>query len=132
MEAVDLSPLPEFTILIVDDEELVREVNSILIEENGGKVLLANDGEEGLTVFSENKSEIDVVLLDFSMPRRNGYELYLEIKKLKPEVPVIMASGLGVIPEVQNLVSAGELQFISKPYHEAQLMSAIKQALVKK
>ena len=121
--------LPKFTILVVDDEELIREVTTIMVEEHGGSALLACDGEEGLNMFLQHSDAIDLVLLDFSMPRRNGYELFIEIKKIDPEMPMIMASGLGMIPEVQALVSAGSIQFMSKPYHEVQLIEAIERAL---
>lgn len=124
-----MSKLAGLTILVVDDEELIREVTSIILEESGGNVLLASDGEEGLNVFRQHRDLIDLVLLDFSMPRRNGYDLYLEIKKIEPNIAVIMASGLGMIPEVQALVSAGEMQFMGKPYHEAQLVEGIVRAL---
>ena len=119
----------KFTILVVDDEELIREVTTIMIEEHGGSVLLASDGEEGLNMFLQHSDSIDLVLLDFSMPRRNGYELFVEIKKINPGMPMIMASGLGMIPEVQALVSSGRIQFMSKPYHEVQLIEAIDRAL---
>ncbi|RMG42113.1 MAG: response regulator, partial [Candidatus Dadabacteria bacterium] len=109
------------TILVVDDEELMREVTTIMIEENGGESIVAIDGLDAVEKFAENVDEIDCVLMDFSMPQMNGYEAYLEIKKIKPDVGVVMVSGLKMIPEVVELKNKGEIEFISKPFHEVEL-----------
>ncbi len=115
------------TILVVDDEELIREVASIMIEENGGKALTAVDGQDGVRVFEANKDVIDAVFMDFSMPNMNGYEAYQEIKKIKPSVKVIFVSGLKLTPEVEELVRKGETRFLSKPFHEIELIKAIRE-----
>ena len=122
----------KFTILLVDDEELIREVTSIMIEDQGGEVLTAVDGLDGVEVFAENRDKIDIVFLDFSMPRMNGYEAYLEISKIKPEVGFIMSSGLQITPEVELLRKQGAVSFISKPFHEDDLMKTIQSVLNRK
>lgn len=114
------------TILVVDDEELMREVTQIIIEENGGKVRLAQDGVQAVEVFKANAAIIDLVFLDFSMPKMNGYEAYLKIKELKPDVGVVFASGLKLIPEVETLVAARKVEFLSKPFHETELLNAFR------
>jgi DNA-binding NtrC family response regulator len=120
------------TILIVDDEELLRDVTTIMIEENGGNVLVAIDGQHGVEVFNENKDKIDVVFMDFSMPRMNGYEAFLKVREIKPDVGVIMVSGLIVTPEVDELRKRKEIEFLSKPFHEVELMRLINQLLRKR
>lgn len=113
-------------VLVVDDEELMREVTSIMIEENGGTVITAFDGMDAVEKYAEDAEKIDFVFMDFSMPRMNGYEAYLEIKKINPKADIIMVSGLKLIPELQELKNKGEVEFLSKPFHEIELIKAIK------
>jgi two-component system cell cycle sensor histidine kinase/response regulator CckA len=116
-------------VLLVDDEELLREVMALMIEEGGGTVIQARDGVEALKLFREQRSKINCVLLDFSMPGRNGFETYKDIILEEPAVKVIMVSGLRVIPEVQTLVLTKKIGFLAKPFHEADLVRAINEAL---
>lgn len=113
------------TVLIVDDEELMREVTSIMIEDNGGQVVTAFDGQNAVDVFQEKGETIDVICLDFSMPRLNGYEAYLKIRELSSDVGFVMVSGLQVTPEVQALREKGDVLFLAKPFHEVELLEAI-------
>ncbi|MCB0338898.1 MAG: response regulator [Bdellovibrionales bacterium] len=114
-----------FCVLVVDDEPLMREVTDIMIEENGGSTYLAADGDQAVKLFTKHKDEIDFVFMDFSMPIKNGYEAYLEIKKINPNVGVVFASGLRAIKEVEELVAAKEIEFITKPFHEIELLKAL-------
>ncbi len=120
------------TILIVDDEELMREVSSIMVEEKGGSVITAVDGIDAVDVFAENQDKISAVFMDVSMPRMNGYEAYLEIRKLSPTVPVLIVSGLKMMPEVQKLQASNEIDFLSKPFHEVELIKALNKALARR
>lgn len=114
------------SVLFADDEELMREVVSIMIEENGGKVFLAVDGVDAVELFREHKEEISYTVLDFSMPNMDGYEAYLEIKKINPEAKVMFVSGLNITPEVEELVRKREVIFLSKPFNEKELLGAFK------
>lgn len=120
------------TVLIVDDEELMREVTSIMIEENGGKVLTAVDGLDAVEVFAENRGKIDCIFMDVSMPRMNGYEAFLEIKKIDPDIPVLVVSGLRMMPEVEELQKSGQIDFLSKPFHEVELIKALNNSCRRK
>ncbi|MDC0358465.1 response regulator [Oligoflexia bacterium] len=112
-------------ILIVDDEELMREVTSIMIEDRGGEVFTACDGMEAVEVFGKHKDEISCICMDFSMPRMNGYEAYQEIVKIKPAVHFIMISGLSITPEVEDLRKQGAITFLAKPFNETTLIKTI-------
>ena len=114
------------TVLVADDEELMREVVAMMIEDNGGKVLLASDGQKAVEVFEENKDVVDYVFMDFSMPGLNGYEAYLQMKRLKPSVRVLFVSGLKITPEIRQLQQKGEVEFLSKPFLEQQLLEALQ------
>lgn len=122
-----MSQLNGRCILIVDDEELLVEMTSMLLEHNGATVLSANSGLGGVERFTENVDRIDTVLVDFSMSDMNGFEVYKAIKAIKPGVRIVMASGLRSIPEVEELRKSGELAFISKPYFESDLLRALGQ-----
>jgi len=113
------------TVLVVDDEELMREVTSLIVEEHGCKAMLARDGQEAVELFSQHKNQISYVFLDFSMPRLNGYEAYLRIREMNPGVGVVFASGLKMTKEVEQLAMKREIVFISKPFHEVELIKAL-------
>jgi len=117
------------TVLVVDDEELMRQVVAIMVEENGGSVIEAVNGKDAIEKFSNLKDKIDCIFMDFSMPELNGFETYCEIKKLKADIPVIMMSGLAIIPEVQDLIQAGKIGFLSKPFHENELIDTLNNCL---
>jgi len=119
------------TVLIVDDEELMREVAAIMVEDHGGAVLTAVDGVDAVEVFEQNLSAVSCIVMDFSMPRMNGYEAALEIRKKNSDVPIIIVSGLAVTPEIENMVKKGELEYMSKPFHEQSLIEAISGAIKK-
>jgi two-component system, cell cycle sensor histidine kinase and response regulator CckA len=119
------------TVLVADDEELMLEVMSIMIEENGGKVLSASDGRAAVELFKQKQEEVDLVVLDFSMPKLNGYEACVAIKQLKPAAGVVLVSGLKMTPEVEDLVNKGQVAFLSKPFREAELLAKLNGLLGK-
>lgn len=112
-------------VLVVDDEELMREITKLIVEENGGSVLLASDGDEGVEIFKKNAGKIDYIFIDFSMPKLNGYEAILKMRSIKPDCKILMASGLKPIPEIIELVKNNQLVFLSKPFHEAELVTKL-------
>lgn len=114
------------TVLVVDDEDLMREVTSIMIEENGGKVISAVDGIDAVERYAENKEKIDFIFMDVSMPRMNGYEACVEIRKINPGAKIVVVSGLKMLPEIEKMFRAGEVEFLSKPFHETELLKAFK------
>ncbi|HDH53706.1 MAG TPA: PAS domain S-box protein, partial [Nitrospirae bacterium] len=90
--------LPDLTgkaeaILLAEDEPAVRDSISKILEEFGYKVIEAEDGEDAVEKFTDNKDEIQLLILDIVMPRKNGKETFEEIRKLKPEIKVLFTSG---------------------------------------
>lgn len=114
-------------ILFVDDESLMREVASIMIEDFGGRVLLASDGNQALEIFAEKFNEIDFIYTDFSMPHLTGYEMLCEIWKIRPDVPAVIISGLDITPEVAELREAGKVGYLRKPFKETEILEAFHQ-----
>ena len=104
------------TILVVEDEEpLVRLLNKILPRE-GYQVLAATDGEQGLDVYQDHKSEIDVVLLDLGLPKMTGMDVIPKLREQNPDVNIVIATGY-LEPELKaELLRAGVRECIHKPY----------------
>jgi CheY-like chemotaxis protein len=117
------------TVLVVDDEELMREVVAIMIEENGGTVIEAMNGLDAVEKFKDQANSVDCVFMDFSMPEMNGYEAYCEIRKVSGSVPFVMVSGLQVTPEIGKLKEQNEVAFLSKPFHEEELLAVLNERL---
>ena len=104
------------TILVVEDEEaLVRLLNKLLPRQ-GYRVLAAMDGEQGLAVYQDHKSEIDIVLLDLGLPRMTGMDVIPKLREQNPDVNIVIATGY-LEPEVKTeLLRAGVKEYIHKPY----------------
>ena len=118
-------------VLVVDDEELMREVTAMMIEDVGGVSSAAANATEALSIFQSNQTAFDCVVLDFSMPGMDGYELLTALRAIRPTLPAVMMSGLGCTREVGALASAGEVTFVSKPFQQAQLVLAIQAQLAR-
>lgn len=116
---------PGCRILIVDDEELMRDIVAVLLEEQGAQVLLAANGDEGIAQFREHHTAIDCVFLDYSMPGKSGYDVYRELEKISANPPVLFVSGLKFPPEVEELWRSGRIATLTKPFHEVELVKAI-------
>ncbi|MEN6374503.1 MAG: PAS domain S-box protein [Smithella sp.] len=117
------------TILVVDDDPLVRDVASDMLIQLGFQVLTANNGREGLEVFKTHGNEVSFIILDLTMPEMGGEEAFLELRKLRQDVKVILSSGYNEQDVTQRFVGKGLAGFIQKPYTLAGLRSALNRAL---
>ncbi|MDX8411046.1 MAG: PAS domain S-box protein [Mariprofundaceae bacterium] len=113
-------------VLVVDDEAQIRDIASMMLDKMGYSVLTAVDGKEGVDMFARHREEIDVVLLDMTMPKMNGLECLRQIKCINPEVKIILSSGYNE-QDATKPFDAGELDgFIQKPYATEPFMSALR------
>ena len=117
------------TILLVDDEEMVRSLGNRILHSVGYKTLLANDGVEAIEIYQQKISEIDLVILDLSMPRKSGKETMTELKKMNSQVKIIISSGFDRSGDVQKLLEAGAYEFIQKPFQLQNLLKIIRKVL---
>ncbi|MDQ7050310.1 MAG: response regulator [Enterobacterales bacterium] len=116
------------TILVIDDEQLVRESMAIYLEDSGFKVIQAEDGQQGVVLFCEFNP--DLVLCDLRMPEMDGMTLLKELSELSPDTPVIIISGVGQIHDVVEALRFGALDYLVKPINDmAVLENAVKNAL---
>jgi two-component system CheB/CheR fusion protein len=117
------------TILVIDDEEMIRSFTRSALEPYGYTVLLALDGKQGLRLFEEKSSEIGLVLLDVAMPGMDAPEILKWIRAIRPDVPVIVCSGLGDV-EVETRFAGKDITgFFPKPYTVRQLARKVKECM---
>jgi PAS domain S-box-containing protein len=114
------------TVLIVDDEPVVREVAQGMLERAGLKVLTAEDGREALVVFENHVDEIDCVILDLTMPHLDGEETFRELRRIRPDVAVILASGYNQQDVTQRFTGKGLAGFLQKPFRLESLTEMVK------
>ncbi len=113
-------------VLIVDDEENIRQITSATLEKFGYKTLTAADGTEALALYAQNSSEIKIVLTDMAMPYMDGAATIRALRKLNPALPIIAASGLPPADADSLHVNA----FLSKPYTAEKLLTTIAEIFV--
>ena len=119
------------TVLLAEDEPEVRELIKMVFERAGYTVIEAVDGEDALNKFSENKDDIDLLVLDVIMPRKNGKEAYEAIKKMKPRMKVLFMSGYSNdIIRKRDFLDKG-LDCILKPSSPDDLLEKVRKILDK-
>jgi len=117
------------TILLVDDEAIVREVNQEILSELGHRVFSAGNGRQALELYQEKGNEIDLVILDMIMPEMSGAEVFTKLKKLNPKVKVLLASGYSVEGQSAKIMAQGCNGFIQKPFTLELLSNKINEIL---
>ncbi len=116
-------------ILYIDDEKTILSTTSQLLATLGYEVTQAVSGSEGLEIFSETPERFDVILLDLAMPDLSGTECFLAMKKIRPDIKIILTSGFPESDEIKNLNDKWPLQFIQKPFTRERLSSVIIKTL---
>jgi PAS domain S-box-containing protein len=119
------------TILLVDDEEPVRNVTGKILERSGFAVLRAGDGLEAIELFRAHSAEVVCVLLDLAMPRMDGEETFRELRRIQSDVHVILASGYSDQEISQRFQNMGLAGFIEKPYRVETLAAKLRGVLAR-
>jgi len=117
------------TVLLVDDEPTLLDIGKELLSMLGYRVLTANSGEDALSVINQEKDNIALVILDLMMPGMGGKKCLPEILKIVPSMRVIIASGFAANAGLQDIISAGTVDFIQKPYRIDILSEKIRSIL---
>ncbi len=117
------------TILVVEDDFQVRSFVKKLLKQYGYNIMEAIDGEEAITIFKKSRDDIQLVISDVMMPRKNGKEMYEELRKITPDIKVIFTSGY--LPDIiQKKEFSGEIiNFISKPILPQELLTKVYETL---
>ena len=119
------------TILLVDDEELIREVSREMLEAVGYNVLSAGSGKEAVNVYKKHQDTIDLVVLDMIMPEMGGGQVYDRLKEINPGVKVLLSSGYSINEEAMSIMKRGCDGFIQKPFRIINLSQKIQKILDK-
>ncbi len=109
------------TILLVDDEELIRITGKDMLKQFGYKVILAEDGQEAVEIFRNEYSKIDIVIMDMIMPVMNGREAFKYMRDIDSSCKVVMSSGFTKDENLQDMKNDGLAGFIRKPYRDYDL-----------
>ena len=118
-------------ILVVDDEENIRQITEATLERFGYRAEVAIDGTEALAVYAQRRDKITVVITDMAMPYMDGEALIRALKKMNPEVKVIAMSGLVSAGQAAELKSLNINAFLSKPYTAETLLTTLAEVLSK-
>lgn len=116
-------------VLVVDDEEPVRDVARRTLERFGYRVLLASHGAEAVSIFARERSQIAVVLTDMAMPVMDGPATIVALRSIDPSVRIIGSSGLDANDRLAKAVGAGVTHFVPKPYTAETLMRVLHEVL---
>jgi two-component system, cell cycle sensor histidine kinase and response regulator CckA len=115
-------------ILLVDDEEIIRQVGSRMLRKKGFDVILAENGKDALDIYETRKQEISVVILDLIMPEMGGKETYHKLIAMDPHVKVVFTSGYGP-DDRPDLMDGLKVNFLQKPFHTEVLCQTIMKTL---
>ena len=119
------------TVMLIEDDELMREMASTMLIRLGYTVLPLENGIEALRKFRKQPNAISVVLCDLSMPHLNGWETLAALRQIRPDIPVILASGYEDIPPPEQGCSERPQVILKKPYHKKVLRDALTKAMKK-
>ena len=117
------------TVLVVEDEQLLRDSARRILMFRGLTVLTAEDGVDAVEVYRAHADALDVVLLDMTMPRMDGATAFVHMRKIREDVPVIFMSGWSPEEVAENLPDAAHVDFIQKPYNLNDLVAKVWAAL---
>jgi two-component system, cell cycle sensor histidine kinase and response regulator CckA len=117
------------TILVVDDEIMVRELAEIILAEAGYKPIPACSGTEAVSIYTERGKEIDLVILDMIMPEMDGAAVYHALKEINPNVKVVISSGFSQEGIISELLKVGVMGFVQKPFLSDDFYKTIRGVL---
>lgn len=119
----------EGCVLVVDDDEIVRKMAADVLQAVGYTVLTAENGKEGVEKYQQFAGGIKAVLLDMAMPVMSGRDAFVEMKKINPDVKVLLSSGFRQDDRIEEILGLGVKEFLQKPYTIASLALAIKKVI---
>jgi CheY-like chemotaxis protein len=119
------------TILLVDDEAMIRKTAGTMLERLGYKVLFARDGLEALEIYQACREEIGIVLMDMIMPKLGGRQTFARLRELDHTLPIVICSGFSKVQDLDALKEKGISGFLQKPFRRAQLAQAVSASIRK-
>lgn len=123
-------PSHQPTLLLVEDDEMVRDAMTRLFVREGYLVLTASTGHDAIGLLRTPATPIDVVLLDIGLPDVSGADLCARLRQLYPTLPVVVCTGLASQEEVEELYRLGITHFLCKPIAMIELAAAVRNAMI--
>jgi DNA-binding NtrC family response regulator len=117
------------TILLVDDEPVIIDVARDMLEMLGYQVIVARNGRDATDIYARRKNEIDVVIQDMVMPGMDGADVFQTLKRINPEVKVILASGYVMNKQIAAMIEQGCRAFMPKPFRLEDLSAIVRKVL---
>ncbi len=115
-------------IMVVDDEEVIRNMVKDFLSDKGYEIILASNGPEALDKFRQNEGKVDLVLLDLVLPEKNGMEILEDLRQINPRVKAILTSGYNQ-NITENILDKDLTSFLQKPFRIATLIQKIKELM---
>jgi len=116
-------------ILVIDDEEPVRGAVTDILELEGLAVLSAPDGQTGVDLYRARQDDVDLIMLDLSMPGLTGEETFRELRQINPQARIMLSSGYSHDEVTSRFAGQREVAFIQKPYDATQLVTEVRRQL---
>jgi len=120
---------PRELIMIVDDEDFVTLLAQRVLTDEGYRVVTARDGFQALDIYKKLQGQIELVILDFTMPIMDGAEVFSELRMIDPQVPVVLSSGFTEQDKLKWMLAKGLRGFIPKPYTQQKLLLQVRSTL---
>ncbi len=117
------------TVLLVDDEECIRDLGKRILERSGYTVLTASNGKEALHLYKKERHKISLVILDLMMPEMGGKECLKELLRIHPNVKVLIASGFAADGQTRETLAIKAKGFVGKPYNMRQMLQSVRKVL---
>src|SRR5437870_7486574 len=115
------------SVIMIDDEEEIRESIEMLLNSEGISTGHAGDGEEGLKKIEDNS--YDAVLLDLMLPGKSGMEIQKDIKRIDPTLPVLIITAIGALETAVTAIKEGSFDYITKPWNNEKLLVLVNNAI---
>jgi len=116
-------------VLVVDDEDFIRDLARDILQESGYRVLLAEDGEKAITIFQQHRQEIAVVILDMIMPKMAAGDILSKLREIDPNVRILLSTGYSKDGKAQELLHQGIQGFVQKPYRISDLLTQVRKTI---
>lgn len=130
METNSSRPIvPGLTIMFVDDDAAIRSLGRDMLQALGYKIITAESGAEALALYREYQEEIGLVFTDMAMPQMSGRDLLLALQDIDPEVKVVLITGFSTDKQRENLLGAGFLRIIQKPFRFYDIVEVVEDVL---
>jgi two-component system cell cycle sensor histidine kinase/response regulator CckA len=117
------------TILVVEDEEMLRSLVREILTRAGYEVMEAVDGEDGVNVYRAHHERINLVLLDYGLPKMAGDEVFAQLRRIRPDVRAVFSTGYVRKEKTDQLVALGALGVVHKPFTVAEILATIRRVL---